>query len=98
MSFVTRLFGGGAGAEVGVPKPLGEEEYKGFVIRALEMKAGSEFQLCGEIEKIIGGELKVKDFIRADKLSTPDQAATITLAKGRQIIDEQGDTLFDSSH
>ena len=40
MSFVTRLFGGGAGAEVGVPKPLGEEEYKCFTIRALVMKAG----------------------------------------------------------
>jgi len=98
MSFVTRLFGGGAGAEVGVPKALGEEEYKGFVIRALEMKAGSEFQLCGEIEKSIDGELKVKDFIRADKLSTANQAATITLAKGRQIIDEQGEGLFERAH
>jgi len=98
MSFLTRLFGGGAGAEVGVPKVLGEEEYKGFVIRALEMVAGSEFQLCGEIEKVIDGEVQVKDFIRADKLSSPNQAATVTLAKGRQIIDEQGDTLFDRAH
>ncbi len=98
MSFLTRLFGGAAGAEVGVPKVLGEEEYQGFTIRALEMKAGSEFQLCGEIEKTIDGEAQVKNFIRADKLSNRDQAATITLAKGRQIIDEQGEGLFGRTH
>ncbi|HHG91121.1 MAG TPA: hypothetical protein ENJ90_11690 [Devosia sp.] len=98
MSFLTRLFGGDAGAEVGVPKVLGEEEYKGFSIRALEMKAGSEFQLCGEIEKTINGEAQVKEFIRADKLSTADQAASVTLAKGRQIIDEQGEGLFESQY
>ena len=95
MSFLKKLFGGGdGGGEPGAPKVLGETEYNGFVIRALEMKAGSEFQLCGEVEKEIDGEAKVSKFIRADKLSSAEQAASITLAKGKQIIDEQGIGVF----
>lgn len=98
MSFLSRLFGGAAGAEAGVPKILGEETYQGYKIRALEMRAEGEFQLCGEIEKTIGDEAKVKEFIRADKLSGEDQVVSVTLAKGRQIIDEQGEGLFDSQY
>lgn len=94
MSFLKRLFGGGDGDSAGGPKVLGEDEYQGFAIRAVEMRAGSEYQLCGEIEKEIGGEVKVHRFIRADRLSSPDQAASTALSKGRQIIDEQGEGLF----
>jgi len=94
MSFLKKLFGGGDDGGNGGGKVLGEETYQGFTVRALEMKAGSEFQLCGEIEKEVGGELKVHKFVRADRLSSPDQAETATLAKGRQIVDEQGDAVF----
>lgn len=95
MSFLKKLFGGGDdGGEPGVPKVLGETEHKGFVIRALEMKSGSEYQLCGEIEKEIEGEVKISKFIRADKLSSAEQVASAALAKGKQIIDEQGIRVF----
>lgn len=94
MSFLKRIFGGGGDAQDGADKVLETESYKGFAIRAIEMRAGSEFQLCGEIEKVIGDEAKVHRFIRADRLSSPDQAASTALSKGRQIIDEQGDRLF----
>ncbi len=98
MSFFRNLFGGGKAANDGRPKVLGEETYQGYMIRALEMRAGGEFQLCGEIEKTIGDEARVKEFIRADKLSGEDQVVSVTLAKGRQIIDEQGESLFDSQY
>ena len=94
MSFLKKLFGGGNGGEPGAPRVLDTQEYKDFKIRAIEMKAGSEFQLCGEIEKEIDGETKVHQFIRADRLSSADQAAETALSKARQIIDEQGDRLF----
>lgn len=94
MSFLKKLFGGGGGSEPGAPRVLESEAYKDYAIRAIEMRAGAEFQLCGEIEKEIGGEVKVHKFIRADRLSSADQAAQSALAKARQIIDEQGDRLF----
>jgi len=101
MSFLKKLFGGGGtddgGAGAGSPKVLGSEEYKGFTIRAMEMRVGGEFQLCGEIEKDVDGETKTQSFIRADRLSGAEEVARITLAKGRQVVDEQGEAVFDAS-
>src|SRR5688572_24071346 len=64
MSFWKNLFGGGAtSGEPAGDKVLGEESHKGFLIKAIEMKAGSELQLAGTIEKEIGGELKTYRFV-----------------------------------
>lgn len=94
MSFLKKLFGGGDGGGSAGPKVLDSEEYNDFTIKAIEMRAGSEYQLCGAIEKEIGGEMKVHDFIRADRMASPDAVASAALGKGRQIIDEQGENLF----
>lgn len=94
MSFLKKLFGGGDSDQGGAGKVLETDSYKDYTIRAIEMRAGSEFQLCGEIEKGTGDEAKVHRFIRADRLSSPEQAASSALGKARQIIDEQGDRLF----
>lgn len=93
MSFFKKLFGGGAPKQTG-PKELKELEYKDFTVIALEMREGGEYQLCGEVTKIVGGELKVHKFVRADRLASADQAADAAIAKGCQIIDEQGERLF----
>ena len=92
MSFWKSLFGGGGEAKEAAPAP--GEEYKGFTIRATPMQVGSEYQLAGRVEKEIDGELKVHEFVRADRLSSRDEAASFAIAKGRQIIDEQGVSLF----
>jgi hypothetical protein len=94
MSFWKNLFGGGEAKEAA---PAPGEEYKGFTIRATPMSVGSEYQLAGRIEKDVDGELKVHDFVRADRLSSRDEAASFALAKARQIIDEQGNGLFGQS-
>ena len=94
MSFWKNLFGGGSSAE---PAPAPGEEYKGFTIRATPASVGSEYQLCGVIEKEIGGELKSYKFVRADRMNSRDEAANFALAKGRQIIDEQGEAVFAQS-
>lgn len=98
MSLFKKLFGGGSKPGEGREgRLLGEEEYSGFIVRALEMKAGSEYQLCGEIVKKSEtgeGDPQVHKFIRADRLATDALAKEAALAKGRQIIDEQGKTLF----
>ena len=95
MSFFKKLFGGGGeSAEAQGGGALGEESYKGFVIKAIEMRAGSEYQLAGVIEKEIEGELRSYQFVRADRFGSKDDLITLAIAKGRQIIDEQGDSLF----
>ena len=95
MSFWKNLFGGGSSnSEPAGDKVLGEDTYKDFVIKAVEMRAGSEFQLAGTIEKEIGGELKTYRFVRADRMTSRDDLVAVALNKGRQIIDEQGERIF----
>ena len=95
MSFFKKLFGGGsASAEPAGDKVLGEDTYKGFLIKAIKMKAGSELQLAGLIEKEVGGELKTYRYIRAERMASRDELAALALVKGRQIIDEQGEQIF----
>ena len=50
--------------------------------------------MAGRLEKDVDGELKVHEFVRADRLSSRDEAVSFALAKARQIIDEQGNGLF----
>jgi len=50
--------------------------------------------LAGTIEKAIGGEVKSYKFVRADRLSTRDEAAARAIDKGKQLVDEQGEGLF----
>jgi hypothetical protein len=93
MSFLKRLFGGGelANAE---PAVAAEAEHKGFTIRATPFKEGGQFQTCGVVAKEIGGVVKEHKFIRADRFATMDDAVQVSLSKGRQLIDEQGERLF----
>jgi hypothetical protein len=82
------FFGGGPSA----PAALGPEasvEYNGFVIRAEPYKEEGQYQTAGVIAKEIGGVMKEHRFVRADRYASLDDAITFTLAKGRQIVDEQ---------
>ena len=95
MSFLKKLFGGGSSDPTPQgDKVLGEETYKGFHIKAIEMRAGSEYQLAGTIEKDVGGEAKSYRFIRADRMGSLDDLVALALSKGRQIVDEQGEQIF----
>ncbi len=95
MSFWKSLFGGGgSGSVAAVPKTLKEVEHNGFTIAAQPYAAEGQFQVAGLISKSIDGTRKEHRFVRADRFSTPDDAADVAIAKGRQIIDQQGDKLF----
>jgi hypothetical protein len=97
MSFLKKLFGGGDGGSKAAPgedKVLGEESYKDFLIKAIEMRAGSELQLAGIIEKDVAGERRTYKFVRADRMSSKDDLVAMAFGKGRQIIDEQGERIF----
>ena len=95
MSFLKRLFGGGSqpdqekGASVAA-----EIEHKGFRIRATPFKQDGQFQTSGIVSKEVDGVVKEHKFIRADRFASLDDAVQVSLNKGRQIIDEQGERMF----
>jgi hypothetical protein len=94
MSFFKKLFGGGDSATKAEPPPAATAEHAGFRIMATPYQDGGQWQMCGVIEKEIGGEVKSHRFVRADRFPDKEQAAEFTLAKARQIIDQMGDRVF----
>jgi hypothetical protein len=97
MSFWRSLFGGAspaAGAGAG-EKTSAPESYNGFVIRAAPFKSGAAYQVAGIIEKEVAGERKEHRFIRADSAASFEEAVAFSLMKARQIVDLQGERMFD---
>ena len=98
MSWWSALFGRRSGAG-----PAGEAaaklsdpvEYKGYVIGAAPYKNNGHYQTAGVIAREIDGVLREHRFIRADAYANYDDAVTFTLGKARQIVDLQGDRMFD---
>jgi hypothetical protein len=84
-----RLVGGGAAAA-----DSEAIEYNGFRIRPTPYRRGGEYQTCGVIEKEVAGETKEHRFIRAELHPSREAAIEFSIAKARQIIDEQGERLF----
>jgi hypothetical protein len=95
MSILSALFGrrpAGAGAAEKTGEPV---EYNGYVIRAAPYKSEGQYQTAGTIEKEIAGVRKEHRFVRADRYASYDDAVNFTLNKARQIIDLQGERIFD---
>jgi len=89
--FLSKLFGGKGGGEK-VDDPV---EYRGHRIRPAPVVNGGQYQVAGFIEKEIGGVTKSYRFIRVDRHASRDDAVTLIVMKGQQIIDEQGDRIYD---
>lgn len=96
MSFLKRLFGGGSEepAAAGSGAPAKQVEHKGFTVSATPFKADGQYQTSGVVSKEIDGEVKEHRFIRADRFAGLDDAVDISIRKGIQLIDEQGEGLF----
>jgi hypothetical protein len=94
-SLATRLFGR-ASSDV-VEAPMDAVEYKGYRIRPAPYPATGGFQTAGVIEKDFPEGLKEHRFIRAETHPSRDDAAQFSVAKGKQIIDQQGDGMFRAS-
>ncbi|PBB25107.1 hypothetical protein CK228_21605 [Mesorhizobium sp. WSM4312] len=96
MSFLKRLFGGGGGeaAEAKSAAPAKQVEHKGFLISATPYKNDGQYQTCGIVSKEIDGVVKEHKFIRADRFAGLDDAVDISIKKGIQLVDEQGERIF----
>ena len=57
---------------------------------------GGGYLLKGTISRTVNGDVRVHEFLRADRFNSAEEAVGVTLRKGRQIIDERGDKVFDS--
>lgn len=71
-------------------------EYNGYRIRPAPYRRQGQYQTCGIIEKEIGGEVREHRFIRAELHPTREAAIAFSIEKAQQIIDDQGDRLFDA--
>jgi hypothetical protein len=94
MSFWKKLFGGGSGGQ-GEGEPGPGEDYKGFTIRAAPYESDGQFQTCGIVEKEVAGERKAHRFVRADRHASYEDAVAFSLQKARQVVDEQGERIFN---
>ncbi|MEM9350927.1 MAG: HlyU family transcriptional regulator [Pseudomonadota bacterium] len=91
MSIFKKLFGGGGDA----PAPAAKgEEHGGFTIYVEPIKESAGYRVAARIEKMIDGELKSHSMIRADVISSKDEATSTTLLKAKALIDQQGDRIF----
>jgi len=95
LSLGTLNFGGGGGSAAPAG-PVKEAEYNGYLIKATPYQESGQWQTCGVVSREIGGVTKEHRFIRADRFPSQDQAADQAIVKGRQIIDQQGERMFDA--
>lgn len=86
----------GSGSSAGVASaPAAEPQvYQDCTIHALPQREGGQYRLAGRIEKIVDGNVLERNFIRADVFTSLDDALECTFRKARQIIDQNGPTLF----
>ena len=98
MSFLKRLFGGGGSADdASAGTPAKQIEHKGFTIAATPYKNEGQYQTCGVVSKEIDGVVKEHRFVRADRFAGFDDAVDVSLRKGQQLVDEQGERMFSQS-
>ena len=95
MSFWKKLFGSGSKDSGGPAKAVREAEHNGYRIEAMPYAEAGQFQAAGVISKEVDGSLKQHRFVRADRFPSIDDAADFSVMKARQIIDQQGDRIFD---
>lgn len=94
--FFGKLFGGASNdAPSGSASEGDPVEFEGYTIRPAPIAEGGQFRTAGFIEREIDGEARRTRFIRADHNASRDAAIEHSVQKARQIIREQGDSLFE---
>lgn len=89
---------GGGGNDQPATEAAEPVVYKGFTVVAAPIKEGGQYRTAGSISRIIDDEEQTARFIRADNHSDLKSATDHSERKARQIVDEQGDSLFDRAN
>ncbi|MEE9321994.1 MAG: HlyU family transcriptional regulator [Granulosicoccus sp.] len=96
-SLFGKLFGSGNSAEPA--STAGDPvDYIGFTITPAPIAEGGQYRTAGTISREQAGELLEVQFIRADVSSDLQAALDHSIKKGRQIIDEQGESVLQRQH
>jgi hypothetical protein len=88
-----RLTSGGGSGEADAPAAA--VEYKGYRIRPTPYRSNGHYQTAGTIEKDFAEGVREHRFIRADTHQSRQDAIDFAISKAKQIIDLQGDRMFD---
>ena len=91
MSWFGKLFGGGGEAA----NAAALETYKDFQIQPAPMKEPGGYRIAATITKTVDGAEKTHKLVRADTINDLEDAVKASVGKAQQMIDEQGDRLFD---
>lgn len=92
------LFRGLRGArdpESKIEMPRGAEPYFEYTIEALEMKDGAHWLTAAIIRKEFDDGIREHRMVRGDRHSDRVDARKFSVIKAQQIIDVEGDRLFD---
>ena len=90
------LFGRGDAAEAPPAKAEAATEYNGYLIHPAPHRQGASWLIAGTITKAFPDGAKEHRFIRADTYTDRTDAVAFCIQKAKQIIDEQGDHIFDA--
>ena len=91
LDFLKKLLGGAGRA----PQPADPVEHEGFEIVATPREVPGGWSTEGLIRKRVGDAVREVPSIRADTCMSRDDAIRAAQGKGRKIIDERGDKVFD---
>lgn len=69
--------------------------YKGYTIRAAPKPEGSQWLTAGVISRTVGETVKEHHFVRGDIYASRDSAVEFSIYKGQQIVDLEGDRIFE---
>lgn len=88
-----RLFGGGGAAD----PVTATEAYSGFEIQATPIRERDGWRVAGRVVWRRDQDSLEHSFVRADSFPSQDNATSMSLDKGRQLVDERGQSLFDDA-
>ena len=93
-SKIAGIFSGGGEGSKTASVAADPQEHAGCTIYAEPIREGSQLRLAGRIEKQVEGRTLVRTFVRADMFTSQEDALECTFRKARQIIDQNGPSLF----
>ena len=92
---IQKIFGKSATSSARAPAEA--FDYEGYQVQPAPIREDAGWRVAGFITKEIDGEIHRHEFIRADVVSSAEEAVSTTAAKARRVIDEQGERIFRSS-
>jgi len=93
---IKEWLGGAASSATSAKQVQGDAvEYKGYRITPTPLVEGGQFRVSGTIESLSDVD-KRHSFIRSDLVAGQDEACDFSVVKARLMIDQLGDSLFDS--